>query len=106
MFSDEFSMVIGAICLILAIVFFLGKGAGIISAFDGKNAPARKKKSPEDERKYQKGFGIFCLVLAIGELLNIVLPLDETIVGILCIAIVVVDVVFIVIYLRKYFPEG
>lgn len=106
MFSDEFSMVIGAICLVLAIVFFLGKGSGVISAFEGKNAPVRKKKSPEQERKYQRGFGIFCLVLAIEELLNIVLPLDNTVVGILCIAIVVVDVVFIVVFLKKNFPEG
>ncbi|HIV17072.1 MAG TPA: DUF3784 domain-containing protein [Candidatus Alectryocaccobium stercorigallinarum] len=105
MLSDEFSMIIGVICLVLAVVFFLGKGAGVISAFEGKNAPIKKKKSPEDERRYQRAFGIFCLVLACGEFLNIVLP-PHPAVGIVTIAIVVVDLVFIVIYLKKNFPDG
>jgi hypothetical protein len=99
-------MVVGAICLVLAIVFFLGKGAGVISAFDGRNAPQRKKKSPEDERRYQRGFGIFCLILALTELANIMLPVDGFVKGIVCIAAVVADLVFIVVYLRKNFPEG
>ena len=106
MFSDEFGIVIGAICLILAIVFFLGKGAGVISLFDGRNSPARKKKSPEDERRYQRAFGIFCLILALIELANFILPADDFVKGIIGIVAVVADLIFIVVYLRKNFPEG
>ena len=105
MFSDEFSMVIGVICFVLAIVFFMGKGGGVLSAFEGKNAPKKKKKSKEEERKYQMAFGIFCLVLALGELLTIILS-DSFYVGILIIGIVVADLVWIVLYLRKNFPDG
>lgn len=106
MFSTEFSIVIMAICLVLAIVFFLGKGGGVISAFDGKNAPVRKKKSPEDERRYQRAFGIFCLVIALGEAVNMFLPVEDSTRGIISIVVVVLDLIFIVVYLKKNFPEG
>ncbi len=106
MLSPEFSMAVGFICIVLAIVFFLGKGAGVISAFDGKNAPKRKKKSPEDERRYQRAFGIFCLVLACGEFLNVFFTEHSRIVGIASIIIVIIDLVWVIIYLKKNFPEG
>ena len=106
MFTSEFSLVIGLICLVLAIVFFLGKGEGVIRAFDGKNAPARKKKSPEDERRYQRAFGIFCLVIAAGEFLNVFFPDNGRMVGIVSIVIVIADLVWIVAYLKKNFPDG
>ena len=106
MFTSEFSLVVGLICLVLAIVFFLGKGEGVIRTFDGKNAPTRKKKSPEDERRYQRAFGIFCLVIAIGEFLNVFFPNENVVVGILSIVIVVIDLVWIIVYLKKNFPDG
>ena len=104
MFSDEFGMVIGVTCFVLAIVFFMGKGGGVLSAFEGRNAPKRKK-SKEDERRYQRAFGIFCLVMAVGEFLTLVLA-DSFYAGILTIVIVVADLVWIVVYLRKNFPDG
>lgn len=106
MFTTELSVVIAIGCTILAIVFFLGKGAGVINAFNGKNAPVQKKKKPEDERRYQRSFGVFCLILAIAELMNLILPIDKSVMGIISIVVVVLDLVFIVVYLKKNFPEG
>ncbi len=106
MFSDGFSICIGAICLVLAVVFFMTKGAGVIKAFENKNAPKKKKKSPEDEKRYKRAFGIFCLIMALAEFSSVILPLDDVVVGIVSIVVVVLDLIFIVIYLRKNFPEG
>ncbi len=106
MLSEEFGMVIGAICLVLAIVFFVGKGGGVLRAFEGRNAPAKKEKSPEDERRYQRAFGVFCLVIAACEMVPIILPVDQGVWGLATIVVIVLDLVFITLYLKKNFPEG
>ncbi len=106
MLLDELGLIIGVICLVLSIVFFLGKGEGIISAFESRNAPIKKKKSPEDERRYQRAFGVFCIVIAISEFSDLFLPIDDGLRGIISIVVVVLDFIFITVYLRKNFPEG
>ena len=105
MFGQEFSIVLSIILAVLTVVFFLGKGAGVMDMFQGKNAPQRKKKSPEDELRYQRAIGVFCLILTISELLNAFIGYQYPFFGIVTIAVVVLDLVFIILYIRKNFPE-
>ena len=105
MFGQEFSIVFAVILGALSVAFFLGKGEGIMDLFQGKNAPARKKRSPQDERKYQRALGLFCLVLCIDEAINATVGQGRAIFGIITIIVVLVDVVCVVIYLRKNFPD-
>ena len=67
MFGQGFDFFIATVCIVLAVVFFLGKGKGILEMFSG--ARKEKKRTPEQQRKYEFGFGIFCLVMAAGQLL-------------------------------------
>lgn len=105
MFSAEWSIIIGSVCAVLAVIFFMGKGAGIISAFEGKNAPKKKKKSPEDERRYQRAFGIFCVIIGGMEFLSLALP-QSTAIGIIYIVAVVGALIWVTVYLKKNFPDG
>ena len=105
MLGQEFSIVMAVILGALSVVFFLGKGAGVMDLFQGKNAPPRKKRSPEDERRYQRVFGVFCLVLFLNEMVNVFFGQGNPIFGIITIVVVVADLAFVIVYLRKNFPE-
>lgn len=105
MFGQEFSTVLAIILGALTVAFFMGKGSGIMDLFQGRNAPPRKKRSPEDELKYQRAIGVFCLILTISEVINALVGYAYPFFGIITIIIVVADMVFIVMYIRKNFPE-
>jgi uncharacterized membrane protein len=104
--SVEFSIFLAVALGVLSVVFFVGKGNAVIEAFQGKNAPKRKKKSPEDERRYQRAFGVFCLLLMINEILMIFLAPLNRMWNIVSIVFIVIIFIGIIIYLKKNFPEG
>ena len=54
----------------LAVVFFMGKGKGLLEMFGGKNE-MQKKRSKEDQRAYERLIGFFMLPLAIVEFISI-----------------------------------
>ena len=67
MFGMGFDLFIAAVCVVLAVIFFIGKGKGILDAFSVREQ--QKKRPPEEQKKYEFGFGIFCIVMAAGEFL-------------------------------------
>ncbi len=106
MFSIEFSIFLAVALGVLSVVFFMGKGNGVIDAFQGKNAPKRKKRTPEEDRKYQRVFGVFCLLLMIDEIMMIFLAPTNKIWNIVSIVLIVLIFAGVIIYLKKNFPEG
>ncbi len=103
MFGQEFSYFLSAILFVLAIVFFIGKGKRVLELFEGRNAPVQKKRSPEEELKYQRAIGLFCLILAINEILLGTIGQMFPVYNIIAIAIVVIALIFIAVYLKKNF---
>ena len=99
LFGSGFSLVFGIILVVLAIVFFMGKGSTILSLFGDKSS-VNKERSPEKERRYQRAIAIFLLVLAAGEFLTLII--QNKIMGIVTIAIAVGAIVGIGIYFKKY----
>lgn len=100
MFSQEFDLIFGAILLILAVVFFMGKGKGVLDAFRGRNAPKQKKLSPEEERKYQLVIAVYLAVLGGCEMgmafySSIILDIASMIVA-------VVGLLYIAYYIKKH----
>ena len=64
-FNSELDAVLAVVFAILMIVFFLGKGEGILDLFGPKNNPNKKKRTKEEERQYQKYLGFFMLPLTV-----------------------------------------
>ncbi len=67
MFGTGFDLFLAAVCAVLAVIFFMGKGKGILDAFSVRKL--ERKRTPEEQKKYEFGFGIFCVVMVFGELL-------------------------------------
>lgn len=103
MFSAEFSYVLAAILFVLAIVFFFGKGKKVLELFEGKNAPVQKDRAPEQEMRYQRAIGLFCLILAINEILLATIGQVYPVYNIIAIVIVVAALVLVAVYLKKNF---
>ena len=91
MFGKGFDYFVAAVCLVLAVVFLMGKGRGILDGFGG--AQKQRKRTPEEERKYEFGYAIFCLIMAGGQLL--VGFVDAPWTGIAGLVIAIADLVFI-----------
>ena len=104
MFSVEFSLVFGTILAILTVLFFLGKGKVVMDPFDG-NRNQRKKRNKEEERRFQRAIGIFCLILTINEFLMAAVGYTYPAYNIIGIIIVVADFIFVAVYLKKNFPD-
>lgn len=98
MFSPMFDAVLAAILGVLAIVFFMGKGEGILNAFSGKYA-TEKKRTPEQERKYERAAGFFLLALCIGEIFMAIF--ETSWMGIISIIIAATGLILMMIYTRK-----
>ena len=98
MFTRGFDFFMSAVCFVLAVVFFMGKGKGILESFGG--AQRNRKRTPEEEKVYERGFGIFCLVLAAGQRMMGVVQADWTAWASLVIAFG--DLVFIGWYIKNH----
>ena len=100
MFNSTFDWFLAGILFLLAIVFFAGKGQGILDALSGKYRDKRKL-SPENRLRYQRAVGVFLIILSAVE---VFMALIETpIMGIISIVVTVADMIGIVIYLRRLY---
>lgn len=99
MFGQEFDLIFGIILLVLAFVFFIGKGEGVLNAFNGRNTPRQKKRSPEDERKYHLAIGVYLLLLGAIELGLSFFP--NMVLNLISIAVAVIGLILLVAYMRK-----
>ena len=106
MFSPTFDWVFAGIMGVLAVIFFAGKGNGILRAFSGKDTMAQKKKrTPEQEMRYQRAIAWFLLAIGLREVLMAVLGFTYRWVPIVTMGIVILSMILLIIYLKKNFPE-
>ena len=107
MFSPTFDWIFAGIMAVLAVIFFLGKGRGILNAFAGRNnsEAKKKKRTPEEELRYQRAFAYFLTPLAISEVMMALIGYTYVWVPFMTMAVVVVSMVLLILYLRKNFPE-
>ena len=98
MFGTGFDLFIAAVCTVFAVLFFLGKGKGILDMFSGGRK--ERKRTKEEQRKYEFGFGVFCLVLAAGQLLVGLVHGNWT--GLAGIIIAAADLIFIGWYVQRH----
>ena len=104
MFGPTFDMIFLVICGILSVVFFLGKGDGVLRAFTSRELSDRKSgRTAEEERKYQFAIGIFLLVLALCSLMMFLVPSQIT--AIIELVVVIGGMIILFVYLKKKFPQ-
>ncbi|MBO5521208.1 MAG: DUF3784 domain-containing protein [Eubacterium sp.] len=91
MFGGTLDVFLAIIFSLLAVVFFMGKGKGILELFGGKHEMQRKR-SKEEQREYERLIGIFMVPLAIVEIIS--LFVHHEIMGLIVAAVAVVDLIF------------
>lgn len=91
MFGGTLDVFLSIIFTLLAVVFFMGKGKGILELFGGKHEMQRKR-SKEEQREYERLIGIFMVPLAIVEIIS--LFVHHEIMGLIVAAVAVVDLFF------------
>ena len=91
-------------CGVLSVVFFLGKGDGVLRPFTSRELRDRKSgRTAEEERKYQFAIGIFLLVLALCSLMMFLVPSQIT--AIIELVVVIGGMIILFVYLKKKFPQ-
>ena len=104
MFGPTFDMIFLVICGILSVVFFLGKGDGVLRAFTSRELRDRKSgRTAEEERKYQFAIGIFLLVLALCSLMMFLVPSQIT--AIIELVVVIGGMIILLVKIKKKFPQ-
>ena len=91
MFGTTLDIFLSILLSVLAVVFLMGKGKGILELFGGKNQTT-KKRSKEEELAYQKMIGYFMIPLAVTEIISIFVQLP--IMGLILAAVAIVDLIF------------
>ena len=92
------------ICGVLSVVFFLGKGEGVLRAFTAREQRDRKSgRTEEQEKKYQRAIAIFLLVLALCSLMMALYAQVWT--AILELVVVIGGLIILFVYLKKKFPQ-
>lgn len=104
MFGPTFDWIFVAICGVLSVVFFLGKGEGVLRAFTSRDMRDRKSgRTPEEERKYQRAIAIFLLVLTLCSLMMALFASQIT--AIIELVVVIGGMIILFVYLKKRFPQ-
>ncbi len=98
-----FDWVLFAILVFLTIVFLMGRGKRILELFDGNRV--RKKTDPETTKRYLRSCGVFTGVLSVASLLMALFNRFPVIIFI-SIGIVIVDLIGLILWIKKHFPNG
>ena len=102
--SPIVSWVLAAVAGVLAIVFLAGKGKGVLELFGTtKDKMSGKKRTPEQERRYQRAIGLFLVVLAVCEVIMALFAQQTAWVALLLVGIDVVALVCLGLYISKNF---
>ncbi|MEE1114946.1 MAG: hypothetical protein UHN88_07705 [Eubacterium sp.] len=100
MFSPAFDGTVAAILAVLAVVFFMGKGNRVTELFEGSNKTRNKKKrTPEQELKYQRVIALFLIILAVLECIMALQP--GRVVAVILMAAAVLDICLFAYLTRK-----
>ena len=73
------------------VVFFMGKGEGIMDLFGPKNNPNKKKRTKEEEKAYQRLMGFFMLPLFVTEIIAVIFPVP--VMGLVLAGVAVADLI-------------
>lgn len=80
--------------LIMALVFFSGKGKGLIA---GYNTASDEEKAKYDEKKLNRTYAVFCLILSVGFVLTGIIDKPQAIYFLLIPAVILCVILLVVL---------
>lgn len=101
MLGQTFDTILAVGLGILAAVLLLGKGEKVLKLLNGGRMIENKKRTEEEKLRYSRAMGVFVGVLALAELILALFP-NNNLVLMINIGIVVVDLIAIGTYTKKY----
>ena len=90
MFGGSFDVVLVIILCSLALIFFMGRGKGVLELFGGRRE-MQKKRTKEEQRAYERMIGFFILPLAIVEIIS--LFVHHHMMGLVVAVVAVIDLI-------------
>ena len=100
MFGPMFDGILAAILGVLTVILLMGKGEKILELFNG-NRLQKKKRTEEEKKQYSRVMGVFTGILALSEVLLALFP-ESSLVVFLSLGLVILDLVLVGIYSKKY----
>ena len=100
MFGPMFDGILAAILGVLTVILLMGKGENILELFNG-NRLQKKKRTEEEKKQYSRVMGVFTGILALSEVLLALFP-ESSLVVFLSLGLVIMDLVLVGIYSKKY----
>lgn len=101
MLGQTFDTILAVGLGVLAAVLLLGKGEKVLKLLNGGRMIENKKRTEEEKLRYSRAMGVFVGVLALAELILALFP-NNNLVLMINIGIVVVDLIAIGTYTKKY----
>ena len=101
MLGQTFDTILAVGLGILAAVLLLGKGEKVLKLLNGGRMVENKKRTEEEKLRYSRAMGVFVGVLALAALILALFP-NNSLVLMINIGIVVVDLIAIGTFTKKY----
>lgn len=102
--NGTFEWIMAVICIVCAVLLLSGHGDIIMKAFGSTEKPSmkvEKKRTKEQEARYHKVLGIFCIVLAVDEIVLALYGSTNKLVPIVTILVAILGLVGIVTFNKK-----
>lgn len=103
----SFDWIMAAICAVCAVLLLSGHGDGLMKMFGSTPNPQQsmkveKKRTKEEELRYQRVIGAYCAVLAVCEVVLAAFGDVNRIIPIVTIVIGIAGLVLITLYMKKF----
>lgn len=107
MFGGAFDWIMALICAVCAVLLLSGHGDGLMKMFGSTSSQqsmkVERKKTKEEELRYQRVIGIYCLILTACEVVLALYGDMHRAVPIVTILVAIVGLVGIVMYMKRNF---
>ncbi|MCQ2509538.1 MAG: DUF3784 domain-containing protein [Lachnospiraceae bacterium] len=106
MFGGAFDWIMAVICVVCAVLLLSGHGDGLMKMFGSTSnqqlsMKVEKKRTKEQELRYQRAIGFYCAVLAVCEVVLALFGEKTRIVPLSTMAVAIAGLVLMVWYLRN-----
>ncbi|MDO4489547.1 MAG: DUF3784 domain-containing protein [Lachnospiraceae bacterium] len=104
--TGAFDWILAAICTVCAVLLLSGHGDGLMKMFGSDSSrqmsmKVEKKRTKEQELKFQRAMGAYCAVVAVCEIVLALFGNANRMVPVVTIVIGIAGLVAVVMYMRR-----
>lgn len=105
MFGGAFDWIMALICAVCAVLLLSGHGDGLMKMFGSTSSQqsmkVERKKTKEEELRYQRMIGLYCLVLTVCEVVLALFGEVNRMIPLATILVAIAGLVAIVMYMKR-----